>query len=140
MPTIRDKSAIFSAAGDGKISFVSAEDIAAVAYHALTVEKPPNRDYVIVGPELLSHDDAAARFTEILGRQVRHIRVPQEQVVETFTKFGLPESYGRRLAEGEFRASQGEFAILNDVVAKVTGRPPLTLRQYIEEHKQVWEK
>ncbi|KAI4155834.1 MAG: hypothetical protein LQ340_000707 [Diploschistes diacapsis] len=58
LPTIRDESSIFSAAGHGKISFVSTEDIAAVACGALTDEKPHNRDYVIVGPELLSHYDS----------------------------------------------------------------------------------
>ena len=110
-----------------------------MAYRALIDEKPPNRDWVIVGPELVSHDEAAALFTEVLGRQVRHIRRSEAQIVEGFMKFGLPESYARRVAGGEFRASQGEFAILNKEVAQVTGRSPLTLRQYIEKNKQVWE-
>ena len=136
--TIRDQSSIFSAAGDGKISFVSAEDIAAVAYHALNDEKPPNRDFVILGPELLSHDEAAALFTEILGRQIRHIRISEEQVVQNFLRFGMQEAYARRLAGGEDRASHGEFAMLNEVVAQVTGHSPLTLRQFIEKHKKVW--
>ncbi|KAI9677977.1 MAG: hypothetical protein M1822_008085 [Bathelium mastoideum] len=139
LPTIRDESSIYSTAGDGKISFVSAEDIAAVAHRALVDAKPHNRDYVIVGPGLLSHDDAAALFTEILGRQVRQVRRSEDQVVEAFVKFGLPESYARRLSGGELRASRGEFAILNNEVAGVTGRPPLTLRQYIEKHKQIWQ-
>ena len=138
LPTIRDNSTIVSAAGDGKISFVSAEDIALVAYHTLVEEKPPNRDYVIVGPELLSHDEVAALFTDILGRQVRHIRRSKEQVVQAFVDFGFPEPYASRLSEGEFRASQGGFAILNDEVAQVTGRSPYTLRQYIQKHKQLW--
>ena len=138
LPTIRDKSSIFSAAGDGKISFVSAEDIAAVAYRALTDAKPHNCDYVIVGPELLSHDQVAALFTEILGRKVSHVRVTKEQLVENFLKFGMPESYAGRLADGEHRASFNEFAILNDTVAQVTGRAPLSVRAYIEKHKQAW--
>ena len=70
LPTIRDESCIRSATRDGLISFISTEDIAAVAYEALIAEKPPNRDYIIVGPELLSHDDCAALFTEVLGREV----------------------------------------------------------------------
>ena len=50
---------IFSATGDGKIPFVSAEDIARVAQRLLTDEKPHNTDYVILGPELLSYDEAS---------------------------------------------------------------------------------
>ena len=137
--TIKDESSIVTAFGDGKISFVSAEDIAAVAYRALNDEKPPNRDFVVLGPELLTHDEAAALFTEILGRQIQHIRISEEQVIQGFMKFGMKEAYARRLAEGEARASRGEFAILNEVVAQMTGRPPLTLRQFIEKNKKAWQ-
>ena len=140
LPTIRGESLIYSAAGDGKISFVSTKDIAAVAYHALVDEKAHNCDYVIVGPECMSHDEAAALFTKVLQREVRHVRLSPEQVVEAFSKIGLPEAYGRRLADGELRASQGEFAILNNIVRQVVGRPPISLHQYIEENKQVWER
>lgn len=48
---------IYSAAQDGKIPFVSAEDIAAVASRALTDPVPHNTDHVILGPELLTYDD-----------------------------------------------------------------------------------
>ena len=109
-----------------------------MACRALTDEKPHNCDYVIVGSELLSHDDVAALFTEILGRHVRYVRVSKEQVAESFMKFGLPETYARRLGDGESRASSGEFAILNDVVAQVIGRSPIKLRQFIEKNKLVW--
>ena len=138
MPTIRDKSCISSATGYGKISFVSAEDVAAVAHHALVHKEPPNRDYVIVGPELLSHYEAAALFTEILGRQVRYNSISEGQAVEAFMNIGILEPYARKMGEGEFRASRDEYAVLNKVVAQVTGRPPVSLRRFIEKNKEVW--
>ena len=110
-----------------------------MAYRALTDDTPPNRDYVLVGPELLSHDEAAAVFTEVLGRPIRHVRISEEQVAQRFTKYGIPESYARRIAGGEARASRGEFAVLNDVVAEVTGRAGLDLRRFVEKHRQVWQ-
>lgn len=136
--TIRDESALFSAAGDGQISFVSAEDIAAVAYRALTDERPHNRDWMIVGPELVSHDEVAAMFTEVLGREVRHVRISPERVAEGFMRFGLPEAYARRLGDGEERASRGEFAVLNGVVEEVAGRAPVRLRGFVEKNREVW--
>lgn len=51
------KGQLFTACGDGKIPFISAEDIAAVAFHTLTDEKPHNTSYRVLGPELLTHDD-----------------------------------------------------------------------------------
>lgn len=137
-PTIKNQSSIISAAGDGKISFVSAEDIAAVAAHALTSTTPPNRHYDILGPECLSHDDVAALFTDILARPIRHVRITREQMVANIVKFGYPELYASRLGDGEYRASLGEFAILNNDVKDATGKHPLTVREYIEKHKVVW--
>lgn len=55
--TIREEDKIYSGTAGGKIPFVSADDIAAVAYHALTDLEPHNRDHLILGPELLSYDD-----------------------------------------------------------------------------------
>lgn len=47
---------MYSATGDGKIPFVSANDIARVGFRALTDEKSHNTDHVILGPDLLSYD------------------------------------------------------------------------------------
>ena len=118
---------------------MSAEDIAGVAALALTSAKPRNRHYDILGPEILSHDDVAALFTEILGRPVRHVRITREEMVQNIVKFGYPELYASRLGDGEYRASLGEFAILNNDVNEATGKDPLTVREYIEKHKQVWQ-
>jgi festuclavine dehydrogenase len=59
LQSIRDDNVIVSAAGDGKIPFVSVEDIARVAFHALTDEKIHSDEYHIVGPQLLSYDQVS---------------------------------------------------------------------------------
>lgn len=57
--TIREEGKIYSAAGDGRIPWVSVEDIAAVGFRALTDKKSMDTDPVILGPELLSYDDVS---------------------------------------------------------------------------------
>ena len=37
------------------IPWVTAEDIAAVAYHGLVNKEPPNRDFLVLGPEKLTY-------------------------------------------------------------------------------------
>lgn len=54
--SIKDEDKIYSACGDGKVPFVSAEDIGAVAYRGLTDEKPHNTSYYVLGTELLTYD------------------------------------------------------------------------------------
>ena len=47
---------------DGRIPFVSADDIADVAFRALTDKESHNTEHLIVGPELYSHDEVCAQF------------------------------------------------------------------------------
>jgi len=54
--TIRNMDIIVTATGTGKIPFVSASDIAGVAYRALIDEVPHNTEHLILGSELFSYD------------------------------------------------------------------------------------
>ena len=62
LTTIKDEGKIYTATGNGKIPFIATVDIAAVAFRALTDEKPHNTDYRVLGPELLTHDDVCRFF------------------------------------------------------------------------------
>ena len=55
--TIIAESKIYSACGDGKIPFISVEDIAACAFKVLTDPQPHNKSYLLLGPGLLSVDE-----------------------------------------------------------------------------------
>jgi festuclavine dehydrogenase len=57
--TITQLNSIFTAVQDGPIPFVSADDIADVAYHALTDAQAPNSDLRVLGPELLIYDQVS---------------------------------------------------------------------------------
>ena len=57
---VKDESRVVSATGDGKLPFIAAEDIAAVAAKALTDEESHNTDHVILGPELMTYGDVRA--------------------------------------------------------------------------------
>lgn len=59
LASLNEKNAVYTAAGAGKLPFVSADDIARVGFHALTNAKPHNTDHLILGPELLSYDDVS---------------------------------------------------------------------------------
>ena len=58
--TISQLGKIFTACQDGKIPFVSADDIAEVAFHALTNSSSYNCDLRVLGPELLTYDDVSS--------------------------------------------------------------------------------
>jgi festuclavine dehydrogenase len=55
--TIRDEDCIITATRNGKVPFVACDDIAAVAFHALTDKVASNSDHLIVGSQAFSYDE-----------------------------------------------------------------------------------
>ena len=55
--SIRVHNEIGSVAKDGRVAFVSVDDIAKAALDALLDKKSWNTDRYVVGPELLSYDE-----------------------------------------------------------------------------------
>ncbi|KAG4428982.1 hypothetical protein IFR05_015535 [Cadophora sp. M221] len=137
--TIKDEGKIYTACGDGKIPFISADDIAAVAFHALTDAEVPGETVRVLGPELLTYDEAAAKLSKALGRDIVHVRLNQEQTVQQYMKIGLPQAAAGFMTWLEFNTSNGSEEMANDVVEQLTGRPPKTLDAYIQENKATWQ-
>ncbi|EYE93989.1 NAD(P)-binding protein [Aspergillus ruber CBS 135680] len=135
---IKDLSRIFTACGEGKIPFVSATDIAAVAYRALTDAKPHNCDHRILGPELLTYDGIAQKLSIALGREIQHVSLSGEDRYQSLVTAGVSAYYARLLTNLEAAAAMGFEAHLNDEVEKVTGRPPKTFDVFAQENRAHW--
>ncbi|KAL0956781.1 hypothetical protein HGRIS_002901 [Hohenbuehelia grisea] len=123
---------------NGRVPFVSADDIADAAFHALTDEKIVHRDQLVGGPELLTFDDLAATFTEVLGRKITHKRLSPEENTQHLIKQGLPEQVAKFLAYGEITVANGDEEKRFQVENKFTGRQ--TLKEFIQANRQVWQK
>jgi uncharacterized protein YbjT (DUF2867 family) len=121
---------IVTATGDGRVGFVDAADIAAVAARALTDPVPHNTDHLITGPEALSYADAAAIITEVTGRPVRHRSVSTEDMTERLAAW-LPAEFAAILAGLDEDIRGGAEDRVSTTVEDVTGRPPRSLRQFL---------
>ncbi|WP_134655220.1 NmrA family NAD(P)-binding protein [Streptomyces sp. H23] len=128
---IRDDGVIRTATASGRVGFVDAEDIAAVAVRALTDEQAPNTDLVLTGPEALSHDDIAAVVTEVTGRSVTHCRLSYEQMRDRLAA-EVPKEFAAMLAGLDRAIADGAEDRVTDTVQRVTGRPPGTFRALLE--------
>ncbi|KXJ91368.1 hypothetical protein Micbo1qcDRAFT_195479 [Microdochium bolleyi] len=135
---IKEENKLYSATGPGRMPVVSAYDIAAVAAHALTTSAAPNRDYVILGPELLDYTQLAATFTEVLGRKITYHELTEQELMERHISFGLPKEYAPILASLDTIIRNGAEDRINNLVEEVTGRRPRSFRQFVEEEKETW--
>ncbi|MEV0281981.1 NAD(P)H-binding protein [Streptomyces sp. NPDC050610] len=128
---IRDDGVIWTAADSGRVGFVDAGDIAAVAVHALTDEQAPNIDLVLTGPEALSHDDVAAIITEVTGRPVAHRRLSYEQLRDRLAA-EIPVEFAAMLAGMDRAIAEGAEDRVTDTVQRLTGRPARAFRELLE--------
>ncbi|MFD8142876.1 NmrA family NAD(P)-binding protein [Streptomyces sp. NPDC059708] len=119
---IREDGVIVTAAGDGRVGFVDADDIAAVAVRVLTDERAPDTDLVLTGPEALSHADVAAVLTEVTGRPVRHRPLPYEEMRERLAR-RMPAGFAAMLAGMDRAIAEGAEDRVTDTVERLTGRP-----------------
>lgn len=127
--TIREDGAILTATGNGRVGFVDAEDIAAVAVRALTDERAPNTDLILTGPETLSYDDVAEVLSEVTGRTVRHRQLTFEQLRDRWAA-EIPLEFATMLARMDRAIADGAEDRASDVVQRLTGRAPGTLRAF----------
>ena len=55
--TVVTEGKIYSTVEDGKIPWISSDDVGAVGYHALVDDSVTERELILLGPELLSYDE-----------------------------------------------------------------------------------
>ncbi|TMU89589.1 NmrA family NAD(P)-binding protein [Streptomyces sp. DASNCL29] len=132
---IRGDGEIVSATGDGRVAFVDATDIAAVATRALLDDRPHDTEHVITGPEALGYAEAARVVAEVSGRPVRHTAVATGELTERLRATGLPPEFAAFLAGLDEDIRHGAEDRTTDTVERVTGRPPRSFRAFAEAHR-----
>ncbi|MEV4454691.1 NAD(P)H-binding protein [Microbispora sp. NPDC049633] len=117
---------------DGPVSWTAHADLAEAAAIALTEEgrlggvTPP-----LTGPESLDLADVAAIASDLTGREITRVTVPDDEWVAGMLARGVPEQQARFLL-GMFEASrQGEFAEVGPALGDLLGRKPAALREVL---------
>lgn len=136
--TLISSSEIYSATDQGKIPFIDAEDIAAVAAKAL-LGPALNRDAILTGPELLSYDDIAQQLTCVLNKPVRHVNLSEALLAHRFIDAGMPQEYAQTLAAMDTAIAKGAEARLTDEVERITGRAPQRFADFARRNRHVWQ-
>jgi uncharacterized protein YbjT (DUF2867 family) len=137
---ITERGELFVPAGEVKTSFVDARDVAAVGVEALVDPIHRNRSYDVTGPEALTYDDAAAIFSDVLGRTIEYADPGLVEFVTTATARGVSLPFALVQAVVYTTARLGFAARVTDDVERVLGRPPRTLTEFVTDHAAEFEK
>ncbi|WP_339928515.1 NAD(P)H-binding protein [uncultured Brevundimonas sp.] len=138
---IRERDEIVGPGGDGVVSHVSTEDIAAVAAIALSEGGHEGKGYPLLGPEPLTMTQVAEQIAWVAGRPIRYVETDHTPMRDALLAAGEPletAEHNSRLHAYAF--SSGAFGGLNDDILEVTGRPPVSFAEYAAGAAAAWHR
>jgi len=140
LPGILSQGQILLPVGQARGSFIDARDIAAVAATLLQSESPQhlNQAFNLTGAEALDHEEVAAILTEVSGKPIGYLEIAPEQMRENLLQAGLPADYTEFLLLILSFFKQGFSAAITSAVADITGKPPISFREYAHDYRSAW--
>lgn len=136
---IRDQDEIFVPVGRARTSFIDVRDIGAVA--AATLTQPGHEDlaYDLTGPEALDYYQVADLFGQVLGRPVTYKNPsPLAFFLRQARKHPLPFALVTTWLYSNTRGGMAD--VVTGEVQRLTGRAPISMRQYIQDYRDSWIK
>jgi uncharacterized protein YbjT (DUF2867 family) len=139
--TIRKQNAIYTSAGEGKISFIDARDIASVAVQLLTNNdtKYKNKSLELTGQEALSYGQAAEKLSEELGRKISHIDVSEEEARKDMKKVGMSDWLIDDIMKFYGIIRLGYASQITNTIEEITGKRPILFSQFAKDYAKALE-
>ena len=134
-PTVRDRGRIELPFGQGKTSPVSTADVARVV--AVILADPRlhlGRIYELPGPRSQDMHGVAREYSDALNREITYSDISPEDWERELKKVGLPEHLTHHLITMAELNRAGRYDRMTDGVERVTGRPPMSIREFVSLH------
>jgi uncharacterized protein YbjT (DUF2867 family) len=140
VPSLRERDVLVLPFGDGRTSPIAASDVArGVSTVLLNPAERVGNVYELTGPKSLDIDGLAAQYARGLQRPITGIDIPLDSWIEDVLKpTGLPAHLQQHLATMARLHREGRYDRATDDFEKLTGRPALTVAQYISENPQLF--
>ncbi len=117
---------------DGPIAYTAHPDLAAAAAIALTGEEFDGVTPALTGPETFDLAGVAALASELSGRPIRRVVVPDSEYRAIQVAKGVPDPMADILLDFFAASRQGRFAPADPTLARLLGRPATPLRDVLK--------
>lgn len=129
-----ERDEIFVPAGSGETSFVDARDVGAVGALVLRESGHENVAYDLTGPATLTYHEVAAAFSDVLSRPITYADPSVVAFVRRMHAQELPLEYVLLMVGIDTTARLGLAGRVTDDVARLLGRSPRSVHDYVEEY------
>jgi uncharacterized protein YbjT (DUF2867 family) len=136
-PSIRAQGVFYLAMGNAKLSFIDVRDVGAAAARILmTPEAHAGKTYELNGPGAFSYPEVAQQISQVTGRSVQFIDIPEEAQRKAMLEMGMPDWQVTALLDlQQYYSKLGKGGEVTDTLPKLLDRAPITLDQFLNENK-----
>ncbi|WP_192180927.1 SDR family oxidoreductase [Mesorhizobium amorphae] len=125
----------YTSAGDGRIAHAARDDMAAAIAAGLASGSSESKTYTLTGPKAHTTAEIAALVSEVTGKPLDVIQLPDEALTEGVKAAGVPEEFARVIVSFDANTRSGRIAMVTDAIETLSGRKPQTLREFLEANK-----
>jgi uncharacterized protein YbjT (DUF2867 family) len=137
--SIRDTGQLSLPFGTGRTSPVASSDVAEVVTAVLRAPQDHiGAVYELTGPATLDVDELADQYAQALGRPVTAVRPSYDEWLEVLGKVGLPPHVQQHIATMAKLHRDDRYNRSTHDVEDITGHPAQTVRQYVEQHRDLF--
>lgn len=130
-----ESGTIFEPTGDGKITLIDPDDVAAVAATVLTTPGHDAQTYELTSAEALTGAQIAQQITAAVGRPITFADPSPDAFRGTSLAAGIPEPFVDMIGQYMSVVRQGGMRITT-TVADLLGRPPRSYAEWLKNNAQ----
>ena len=125
------ETGVFFPAGDGKTPFVARAEMAEAAAVILSTAGHENKEYAITAEEAYSFAEIATMIADITGKAIAYHKPSVDAYVAQLVSVGVPQGSAEFFAGFGQAIAKGEFDTHRSDLAKLLGRKPQTLKDFL---------
>jgi uncharacterized protein YbjT (DUF2867 family) len=131
-PLLKD-GVLLESGGDGQITVIDTEDVAAVARLALTEDGHEGQTYELTSADRLTAARLAEIIAGVLHRKVKLFEGDKAALLQALIDGGVPVEYAPIMVQYFAIVSEGRFEV-TETVAELLGRPARSYAQWLERN------
>ncbi|TDQ52534.1 SDR family oxidoreductase [Actinorugispora endophytica] len=130
-----EDGAIRGPAGDGRVAWVSRDDVADVATAVLSdPAQHEGRAYDVTGSEAVTLSQTVDRLSALTGRSIRYVPETWLEAVASRSRLDAPDWAVEGWVSSYAAIAAGELATVSETVPDLTGHPAQSIEGYLRKH------
>ena len=125
--------------GQGKVSYIDAEDVGAFCAWALTHPEATDQTFTITGNDVLAAEVAIATINQSARVKLRYTDADKAVWRQEMLEKGMPEWFVGALSELFSVLATGKVSAVSDTFKEKLGRDPITFENFVQRNAKAFQ-